>query len=247
MAQWPRLPRAPITEAILDIHVKLPPTVDLARLAALQEPVRERYPTKRERASFEAGFQILPGGEVQVVPSSGRPDGFLFTSRDGRQVVQYRLDGYTFNRLRPYETWDSFRDEAREHWERYREATSPELVRRIALRYINRLEVPAVAKDFREYLMTVPEVAPSLPQGLSNFLMRLEIPDAESKSIAIVTETMEQPKDDRLGLILDIDVIRQQVFEAAGAQMWEALEQLRDFKNRIFFGSLTKKAMELCR
>ena len=69
--------------------------------------------------------------------SAGGPDGYLFTSVDGRQVVQARLDGFTFSRLKPYDKWESLRDEARELWQHYVQIASPETVTRVALRYIN--------------------------------------------------------------------------------------------------------------
>ena len=39
-------------------------------------------------------------------------DGYVFTSADGKQVVQYRLDGFTFSRLRPYTRWEEVFAEA---------------------------------------------------------------------------------------------------------------------------------------
>jgi uncharacterized protein (TIGR04255 family) len=245
MADWPRFLNAPITEALLDIKAKLPAGVDLTRLAAFQEAVKDRYPARRERSSWQGGFQFKPGEVPEVVHPSGGPDGYLFTSGDGQRIVQARLDGFTFNRLKPYDKWESFRNEAREQWDRYREIATPEIVSRVALRYINRLEIPLPMKDFREYILTTPEIAPKVPQGLARFFMRLVIPDEKSRSVAIVTQTMEDIKEQVLPLIFDIDVSREGAFAANGAEMWEVLEQLRDYKNEIFFNSITEKTKEL--
>lgn len=169
----------------------------------------------------------------------------MFTSADGRQIVQARLDGFTFNRLRPYKEWESFRDEARALWERYCEIARPEVVSRVALRFINKIEMPLPLRDFKEYILTIPEVAPGLPQGLSGFLMRLVIPDEHSDSIAIITETIEPPQGDRLPLILDIDVFRERAFAPHEEGIWEAFEHLRTLKNEIFFKSITDRAKGL--
>jgi len=245
MADWPRFENAPITEALLDIRAKLPSGVDLARLAAFQEAVQDIYPTRRERFSWQGGFQVKPGEPPEVFRPSGGPDGYLFTSKDGKQIVQARLDGFTFNRLKPYDKWDSFRDAARQQWERYLEIATPEIVSRAALRYINRIEIPLPMKDFREYILTTPEIAPKVPQGLAGFFMRLVIPDGRSKSVAIVTQTMEDPQAQVLPLIFDIDVFREAAFDVHGEEMWEALEQLREYKNEIFFNSITERTKEL--
>ena len=244
MPVWERFREAPITEALLDIRAVLAPSVDLSNLSSLHDGIGDQYPQKRERTKWEGAFKLSSEGP-EVVRQSGGPDGFLFSSQDGHQIVQVRLDGFTLNRLRPYDAWEPFRTEAKAQWERYREVTSPSVVTRIALRYINRIEIPLPMKDFREYVLTVPEVAPNLPQGLSEFFMRLVIPDPGIGCMGIIIETMEPPTERILPLILDIDVYREALLEPASAEMWELFEQLREFKNRIFFGSITDKAKEL--
>lgn len=162
-------------------------------------------------------------------------------------MVQARLDGFTFSRLKPYDKWESLRDEARELWQHYIRIASPENVTRVALRYINRIEIPLPMRDFKDYILTTPEIAPDLPQGLESFFMRLVIPDSKTQAVAIVTETME-PVDEsskRLPLILDIDVFRMAAFNVQDNAMWETFEYLHDLKNDIFLKSITPKAKEL--
>lgn len=244
MPTWPRFPNAPITEALLDIRAKLPPQIDLARLATLHEVVKDFYPNRRERFSWRGSLQLSPGGP-ELLEKAGGPIGYLFTSHDGRQIVQARLDGFTSNRLKPYDTWVSFRDEARKQWERYCQTAMPQLTTRIALRYINRIEVPLPIKDFREYILTSPEIAPDLPQGLATFFMRLVIPNPRLDCAAIVIVTMDKPSEAVLPLVLDIDVFRERSFDPNSADLWNAFEDLREFKNQIFFNSITEKAKEL--
>ncbi len=90
----------------------------------------------------------------------------MFRSRDGRRIVQARQDGYTFNWLKPYQTWEVFRDEGRTQWERYRSMFRPEAVARLGLRYINRIDLPIPFNDLRDFIKTAPEVADGVPQGL---------------------------------------------------------------------------------
>lgn len=243
MADWPRFPRAPITEALLDIRTRLPASVDLRLLATFQEAIKDRYPERHERTALQASIEFKPG--EASISSKGGADGFLFRSADGRQIVQTRLDGFTFNRLKPYDQWSTFRDEAKGLWARYVELTDPQAASRVALRYINRIEVPLPMRDFKDYILTVPDIAPKLPQGLAGFLMRLVIPHNTSKAVAIITETMENPEKDVLPLILDIDVFIESPFDPSDESLWEAMESLRDFKNELFFYSLTQKAKEL--
>jgi uncharacterized protein (TIGR04255 family) len=248
MVEVIHFPNAPITEALLDIRIKLPPETSLAKLATFQDAIKQRYPSRQERLAWEGHIEIKSTPVAQVSQSAaGRPDGYLFTSVDGRHVVQARLDGFTFSRLKPYDKWDALRDEARELWQHYIQIASPESVTRVALRYINRIEIPLPIRDFKDYILTTPEVAPDLPQGLKSFFMRLVIPDAKAQAVAIVTETVE-PVDDstnKLPLIFDIDVYRMAAFTVQDQALWDALEDLHDLKNDIFFKSITPKSKEL--
>jgi uncharacterized protein (TIGR04255 family) len=102
-------------------------------------------------------------------------------------------------------------------------------------------------RDFKDFILITPEIAPKLPQGLHNFFMRLGIPTEKWNAIAIVTETLKPPEGDTLPLILDIDVYREIMLPPRSPAIWEALEELRQLKNEIFFDSLTEKAKELFR
>lgn len=248
MVETTRFPNAPITEALLDIRVTLPAQTDLAKLATFHNAIKQQYPSKQERLAWRGHVEIKASPVPEVSQSAtGGPDGYLFTSVDGRQVVQARLDGFTFSRLKPYDKWTTLRDEAQELWQHYVRIASPETVTRVALRYINRIEIPIPMRDFKDYILTTPEIAPDLPQGLGSFFMRLVIPDPKAQAVAIVTETME-PIDEsrnRLPLIFDIDVFRMAAFNIQDNAMWEAFEYLHDLKNDIFFKSITLKAKEL--
>lgn len=248
MAEWTTFPNAPITEAILDLRVQLPEEVNLAQLAAFYNSVKERYPNKRERQSWQGGLKLNSAGNVEVLESQGGPDGYLFTSLEGKQIVQARLDGFTFNRLKPYDRWETFRDQARDLWQLYVEVAQPRQITRTALRYINRIEIPLPMRDFKDYILTVPEIAAELPQGLAKYLMQLVIPEPEIPATAIITEAMEpSPDSTKVPLILDIDVFCSKVFEVKDRALWQVFEKLRDLKNNIFFRSITDKTKELFR
>lgn len=195
---------------------------------------------------MEGEIQLKPPAMQQAVKVS--PQGFMFKSADGQRIVQVRQDGFTFNWLRPYDRWESLRDEARVHWNRYRDTFRPEEVTRLGLRYINRIELPLPLTDFRDYVKTAPDIAAGMPQGVSALFMRLEIPDNERRLLAIVTETLQPSVDDdtRIPIIFDIDVVRPGKFEPS-EPLWETLEQMHEYKNEIFFASMTERAKEMFR
>jgi uncharacterized protein (TIGR04255 family) len=230
---------------LLDIRVELPPETTLATLAGFHDLVRERYPLREERRFEQIQFR-LNAGESTELSRTGAATGYLFRSLSNEKAVQARLDGFTLNKLRPYESWELLRDEARELWNTYIGIESPLRVSRLALRFINRLELPLPLASFKDFILTTPEVAPTLPQGLSDFFMRLVIPNPGLDGAAVVHETIGTPIGaDHVPLIFDIDSFATVAFDPTSEDIWNRFEQLRDFKNEVFFGSLTERCVEL--
>jgi uncharacterized protein (TIGR04255 family) len=113
------------------------------------------------------------------------------------------------------------------------------------VRYINRIDIPLPLNDFKDYLRTVPEVSPDLPQGLSGYLMQLVMP-LEDKAIAVITETLiPPPSPNFISIVLDIDVSVPDIMPSDSNVIWETLEKLRGKKNLVFNACLTAKAKEL--
>lgn len=237
-------PKAPITEAIIDIRVQLPEGTQVAELEKVHEGLEVAYPTKRNRMLAEFHGQM--GEQGATAAASSKPIGFLFKSADEKQVFQARLDGFTMSRLAPYESWDPFRDEARRLWRVYRSVAKPVRVTRLAVRYVNRLDLPLPVTDLKEYLRTVPEVSSDLPQGLAAYFMQLRIPQEDINSVLLINQTIIEPaKPGVASVVLDIDVFRFDDPPADEQGIWDFLEVLRERKNHVFEACITRKAREL--
>ncbi|MEK6691493.1 MAG: TIGR04255 family protein [Nitrospirota bacterium] len=246
MAEYSLLPNAPITEALIDIRIKIKEDFDIAQFLSLHDAISSQYPDKKTRHKWEGRFEFKKG-ETPISAGTEKIDGYIFTSADGKQIFQARIDGFTFNKLKPYDKWETFRDEALRLWELYKDLISPEIIR-VALRFINKIDIPLSSQavlDFDDYLTAGPIVPKGLPQGLSSFLTRMVINDPAIDSAAIITQAFEQIVNPKfVPIILDIDVFKQREVMSE-EEAWQTLEVLRHFKNEIFFASITDKAKEL--
>jgi len=246
LEKYPIFPNAPISEAVLDIRVQLPQEFEVKKLSECYDPVKDRYRVKKEKHFIKGKFELKQKEPPDLVMHQNGLLGYQCVSEDENKIVQARIDGYTFNKLKPYENWNVFCEEAKELWGHYVKLCEPTIVKRIALRYINRIDIPLPFNDFDEYILTNPAIAQGLPQEVANFFMRLEIPQPKINSNAIVILTMGKPQQpNSFPLIFDIDVYRQVEFEADEIKIWNIFEELRNFKNEIFFKSTTDKAKEL--
>lgn len=241
------LPNAPIKEALIDLRVALPSDQELSHLDAVHDQIRDRFPIKKtiHEGRFGVTFDFKAGVPPETI-ASHLSLGFRYESADGRRVAQFRLNGFTYSRLAPYTKWEEMCDEARELWGVFVKVASPLRVTRVATRVINIIPIPLPFDDFEEYLTAPPRIPGNLPQGLSGYLTRIVLPNSSINAAAIITQAFEGVANGHAPVVLDIDVFTDRDFDVSGDVYWEVLENLRVFKNSIFFESITEKTAELC-
>lgn len=234
---------APITEAVIDLRVTLPQGATLAALAAVHTSIAADYPN--QEALLVVQGEMTAGASVGATASQTQI-GFGYASGDRKQIVQARLDGFSFSRLAPYEHWERFRDEAKRLWKIYQAAIHPTLINRLAVRYINRLDLPLPIKDFKDYLRVFPEVPSDLSKSLSGYFMQLQIPKPEVEATLLLNQAIIPTSSDSVvSVLLDIDLFR--LFDVSVEEMtfWNILESLHEKTDQIFEACITDETREL--
>ncbi len=240
-------PKAPITEALIDIRAQLPESVSLADLENLHALIKAEYPDKKPRKRFEGKIEFKDEKEP-IKTSHFQEDGYYFRAPDGKQVVQFRLDGFTFNRLRPYSRWEDLYQEARRLWDIYKTGVKPLLATQVAVRYVNSIEIPSKNFDYDDYFTTTPRIPQGLPQILQHFFTRTVIPFLDLGATAVVIQTPSGKQDPvNTAILLDIEVSAQVSLAPEDERIWEIFDNFRKIKNEIFFRSITQKTQELFR
>jgi len=243
-ARQRHLRNAPITEALIDFRVTPPITVDPNIRGELEARLADRYPVVDTLGLVEA--QIRLRGEQPGITRADRFHGFALRTRERDRVVQFRTDGFTFNRLPPYRGWDEMRTEALAAWQVYLDVLAPATVARVATRYINHLTFPPPLGDLSRYLVVPPAAPPDIGYSLVGFLQRLALMDAASGTSAQVTLGLEPSMADAgTTVLLDIDAYRAGEYDVRDDRLLVDLEALHDMKNRIFFGSIEEAAARL--
>jgi uncharacterized protein (TIGR04255 family) len=244
-----RLDRAPIVEAVVDIHCDLPPTINRGAFhSAAQKVFADQYPEFRTSMLHQEKIHIGKGGPERS-QSRQMVSGYQSLSRDKKQIVQSRFDGFSFHRLAPYESLDDYLPEIQRCWEAYRAFAQPVIVRRIALRYINRIPLPLTNKkvniDF--FLRNGPKLPPPMEGGeltFTGFTHHHQIVDAKSGHGSNVILATQPADNDVLPLVLDLEVFH--LLRLAPTE-WPALSviigSLRALKNHIFRYTLTDECL----
>jgi uncharacterized protein (TIGR04255 family) len=233
-----KLSKAPIIEAVLDFRARLAPQTPRESLKAAVEQVAPLYPILEDSWLLEGSLEISAAGSAST--SSKRENGYVVSSEDRTQVVQFRLDGFTFSRLAPYTSWSEIAPEAFRLWDVYKAVAKPIALYRIALRYINviRFATPSVEMD--DVLSSAPKVPSELPQLFEGFVTRVVVPLESNTHATIIQAYNVPPAAVGNSLLLDVDVYRLEDLGLEAEAIRPAFELLRKFKNQAFFGSLTE-------
>jgi len=243
-----KLPRPPIVEAIVDIDCD--PATGL-RFEDLEGPARERlrdkYPEFQTKLIHELEIRTKPTEPPN--PSFRRGiQAFQFLQRDKKQLVQIRIQGFSFNRLAPYTTLDEYLPEIERTWAIYRELASPVQVKLVRLRYINRIMLPR--KEGRMNLDDYFTVAPRLPDEeklrMIGFLHQHTAEEVETGHHVSIILTAQPPEGNSLPVILDNTVT---ALNAGDPAEWpwilSQISALRASKNEIFRKTVTDECLNL--
>jgi uncharacterized protein (TIGR04255 family) len=243
--KYPQLSRPPLREALVDI--KLQNVLSAEWVKSLEQNGFEGFdssqPIKESGFKFELPHVDKPAHAVVI---SDQTSGRRYDRNDGTRVLQVRRDGMTLSILKNYTNWEALKDAAHALWGRFLQISGPVHVGRLAVRYINAIEM-IPGDDYDKYLTAAPRIADGLPQIVNNFIQRVEIPFLNEEAIAIITQTLGGPASDSSGkfsAIIDIDVFCWCSLEGTSDDVWLRLDNLRDIANRVFFSSITKRVLE---
>ena len=247
MARPRPLPHAPITEALIDIHVVPRDHLTFARLKEAIESVQFGYYFKAPIAENTIAWTIVPDQQPAQTLAESTQIGVRWHSIDERYVVQFRLSGFTLSRLPPYETWSDLSHEARRIWRMYVELLAPRRVVRVATRFINKLNLPMDnGVSFQEFLNKVVDVPSEAPQAVDTFFQRFQLADVATGDRVVLTLAMENMIAGLpVPVILDVDAFAIVDLPSDDDGIWKLLDRLRILKNRSFFGTITERAAEL--
>lgn len=241
MAKSTKLARPPITEALIDVGTSgtgVPGKIPELRAAL------SGYPEMKVLRGFQTDLRL----EEDAPPAAETRDigirGVVFANRESGSIVQCKEDGFTFNRLAPYPGWESFSDEARGAWRIFRSCVAPLSPKRLAVRFINRIELEMHTRQFEEYLLAPPQIPSGLPNSVSEFLSRLVVPVDSGRCLVAVTQFLERvPNPRNVAYVLDVECSTLEFYDPSSDWFERELGELRALKNGAFFGSLTESAL----
>jgi uncharacterized protein (TIGR04255 family) len=134
-APMPQLKNSPIVEAVINLDCDMPSTMDFTSLEVLARKALPEYQKSKavqgQNVHIEAKLAQQP--EVSAKQSLM---GLQLLLPDEKQLVQFRRNGFSFNRLAPYSSLDNYLSEIERTWNVFLTLTKPLQVRSVQLRYL---------------------------------------------------------------------------------------------------------------
>ena len=248
----------PIVEAIFHLVVERDGEFERETLNDYAKYITEKFPVfdKKEKRFLknDISFNLDDPDNITSLVSNNL-EGYILSSNDNSKVIQANIDSFSFSKLPPYETWDIFYKEANEFWRKYIEITSVKQVKRLSLRYLNRIAIPSHNKPIKlqDYIKVFPEVSDDLSMIISGYFMQVSLAcnDYEpSKAIVNQTvgnEVVENSNSDLtfIPLIFDVEVFQDVDLDPQNSSIESIfVDNLRPFKNDVFFNSITDRSRE---
>ena len=173
-------------------------------------------------------------------------------TKDGNRQVGIGKDVLSVHMLRPYQDprhpgrsgWDEFQPRISAALDSYWKVAKPKGVRRIGIRYINKIVIPQKAVAVERYLKCALPVVRGFPDRLNHFMSRVDYAYEDDVRIVLSQGSINAPQD-HVGFLLDLDVIWENS-QAVGQD--EALARAEDLRNRertAFEAVITDKAREV--
>ena len=237
----------PIIEAICEFHFAPGLEWDPTLPGKLHNKLGDEYPGKpRHQESIELGV-LFRGGSPHNFQFGEGPKKVQLITENEKRIVGIGRDVLSVHMLHPYQDphdsdtigWDEFRPRINGALSAYWEVVQPQGVKRIGIRYINKLAVPGEMTTAKEYLKcALPEVD-GLPSHLVNLMSRVEYAYPDGVKIVLSQGKVEG------GFILDIDVIKEGHDVLARENTDALIDDLRIREREVFEAVITDKAREL--
>jgi uncharacterized protein (TIGR04255 family) len=244
---FPHLTKAPILEAVIDIQIKALSEESLEILKNAHDKIKEDYPKINQRKSRQVKIEMAMDIQ-QPVELKELVEGYMFTSADGKNVLLFRRNGFTLSRVKNYYTFDSLLEEAIKQWGIYKATVGDITISRVAVRYINQIQVPFPLIDDTDYLKVTPKpkTKPSQSKLIRSFMNQINSLDTKSGANVNMVMFMQEPPANatETNVIIDIDVYRLVSDLKDDQSMWNIIRSFREVKNRLFYDSIGKAIIE---
>jgi uncharacterized protein (TIGR04255 family) len=245
MAEIRALKNPPIIEALFDLRFVPSEARPLSMFEDLARSIAGVDSEVQRLESVEALLAKGPkDGRMSFTAKPSQVDGFIATNKLANRIVTVGRDKLTVGQRAPYDGWDAAFGTMARAFDLYTAAVHPLSVKRVAARFINQIEIPLERFDLDDYLLWSLGMPESFPWAAVEYNHRTVIHNETDNLLAIVILRDGKQPAQGSRMIIDIDVISGTKLDPTVSAVSKVFASIRAFKNSIFFGMVTERALE---
>jgi uncharacterized protein (TIGR04255 family) len=202
-----RYRRPPLVEAFCEIYFS-GSEWDSTIPGLFYERVRHQFPDKSAAEQLTVELQFPPA-KAQILPEQPR---IIFARTDKTRLIQLTRDLLVVNQLRPYTSFEDWREIVLATVGIYRELARPTGFNRLGVRYVNRIEIPVRPTEWpkppmrmEDYFRVYPEVPVELGRSHGPFMLQMMLmPAIEPHQLTLSLGFQPSGRPDLFTFMLDL-------------------------------------------
>jgi len=234
----------PIVEALCEFQFIPGQPWDITIPGIIYEKIKNQFPEKKQQMGIGLGIKPREAqleSKIEMLPSR-----MQFLRHDKKALIQIGLDLLVVNHLKPYPHWENFKPMILENFKIYLRVAKPRGIRRVGLRYINRIDFESAEIELESYFKFYPKLVSDLPQVYETFIAKVEIPYEEQRDKLILSLTTAVPeRPGMISIILDLDyaMVKPEAVPLDDIETW--IEKAHTNLENAFEACITDKCREL--
>jgi uncharacterized protein (TIGR04255 family) len=176
---------------------------DLMIYGKIQDKLRNKF-VKSKLQSYQN--IVLEKTDGRVEPKSIEFKLQQFLTDDEKTLVQVGSDVLTINKLKPYNKWEEFLPDIKTAYDAFIEATNLKKIKRIGLRYINKINFKEPLRNIEDYFSFRPEANNALGKRSGPLVAGMQFDRNNNADIMKITlASTEADPGFKDSFILDLD------------------------------------------
>jgi len=195
----------PIIESICAFQFLSKEAQDFIFVGQFYEKIKEEFPLRQQKLGVDLLLRNKDESKISHEFEFHFPI-IQFFNQNKNFVIQLGNNLLTINYLKPYASWEEFKDKIFQIIEKYNTISNTNLIQKITLRYLNQININD-NENLEDYLLLYPNIPHNINPDKKNFNLYVEFKDKEFEN-NIIKVNLHRLKDETTNIIsvlLDID------------------------------------------
>lgn len=233
----------PLIEAVCEFQFEPSQPWDWTIPGLIYDKVKGEFPKKKQKNAIE--MELRADQEISQTVKGGVARMQFLRENEGA-LLQVGPNVISAHHYKPYPAWHVYREMIKNALAVYRDVANPKGLKRIGLRYINRLMIKEGQIRIEDYILAVPHIPEPVPQIFGAWFQRVEVPHIDANGLIVIQSGSPLPDDpNTILMILDLDFVTLDVGKIGLDATMDWVDRAHDEIEKTFEACITDKTREL--